>query len=44
MARGAVWKLTYLDNSVSFPDAPILGCDAVGVDLKHRADISALRE
>ena len=28
-------KLTYLDDAVSFSDAPILGRDAVRVDLKH---------
>lgn len=34
-------KLTHLDDAVSFSDAPILGRDAVRVDLKHTADISA---
>lgn len=28
-------RLTYLDNAVSFSDAPILGRNAVRVDLKH---------
>lgn len=34
-------KPTYLDDAVSFPDAPVLGCDAVRVDLEHTASISA---